>query len=108
MSTHAPSFSLALDKSADICDAIQLSIVIRGSDDNFNILEEIIGLESLHGEIRGSDIFDEKKFLSNKSVIKFTCLLRVCIDGARPIIGRTAGTVALRERYLDRHLLKYH
>ena len=33
-------FSLALDKSADICDVVQLSIFIRGSDDDFNVLRK--------------------------------------------------------------------
>ena len=32
-------FSLALDESDDMCDVVQLSIFIRGSDDNFNIFE---------------------------------------------------------------------
>ena len=61
-SVHSCSlFSLALDKSSDICGVVQLSIVIRGSDDNFNILKEIIGLESLLGKTRGSDIYEELK-----------------------------------------------
>ena len=57
---HAYSFiASALDEYADICDVVQLSISIRGSDDNFNILDEIIGLESLHRKTRWSDIFEE-------------------------------------------------
>ena len=47
-------FVLALGESADICDVVQLSIFIRGIDNNFNIFEELIGLELLHGRIRGS------------------------------------------------------
>ena len=52
---------ISLDESVDICDVVQLSIFIRGSDDNFNIFEEIIGLESLHGKTKGLDIFEEVK-----------------------------------------------
>ena len=65
---HTCSFLLALDESADICDVVQLRIFIRGSNDNsFNIFEEIIGLESLHGKTRVSDIFDEvKSYLESK------------------------------------------
>ena len=51
---------LVLDESAEICDVVQLGILIRRSDDNFNTFEEIIGLVSLvslHGKTRGSDIF---------------------------------------------------
>ncbi|XP_068201631.1 zinc finger MYM-type protein 6-like [Palaemon carinicauda] len=42
-------FSLALDESADMCDIAQLSIFIRGIGDNFNLFEQLIGLESLYG-----------------------------------------------------------
>ena len=42
-----------------------------------------------------------------KSVIKFTTLLRVCTDGALSMIGRSAGTVALLERFSDCPLPKY-
>ncbi len=41
-------FSLALDESTDICDVAQLSIFIRGMDDNFHVFEELASLESLH------------------------------------------------------------
>ena len=40
-------------------DVVQLIIFIRGSDDNCNICEKIIGLVSLHGITGGSDIFEE-------------------------------------------------
>ena len=54
-------FSLAMDNSPDICDEDQISIFIRGSDGNYNIFEEIIGIESVHGKTRRSDIFEEVK-----------------------------------------------
>ncbi|XP_076311275.1 SCAN domain-containing protein 3-like [Tachypleus tridentatus] len=76
---HACSFfSLALDESADICDVAQLSIFIRGIDDNFNIFEELIGLESLHGKTRGSDIFEKVKSCSENQHLNFSKLLSVC------------------------------
>ena len=40
-------FSMALSESAAICDAVQLDILRRGSDNNLNIFEEIILLESM-------------------------------------------------------------
>ena len=46
--------------------------------------------------------------MTRKSAIKFTKLIRVCIYGAPSMIGKTAGTVALLERYQVRPLLKYH
>ena len=46
--------------------------------------------------------------MSRNSAIKFSKLLRVCNDGAPSMIGRTAGTGAIHERFLDRPLLIYH
>ena len=46
--------------------------------------------------------------MSRKSAIKFTNILRVVTDGAASMIGRTAGTVVLIERFLDCPLLKHH
>ena len=46
--------------------------------------------------------------MSRMSAIKFTMPLRVSTDEASSMIGRTAGTVALLEEFLDRPLLKYH
>ena len=43
-----------------------------------------------------------------KSAIKFIKLLCVCTNGGLSMIGRTAGTFALLERFLDHSLLKYH
>ena len=54
-------FSLALDESTNIRDIAQLSIFIRGIDDNFSDLEKLLSLESLHRNTRGSDIFDKVK-----------------------------------------------
>ena len=56
---------------------------------------------------RGSVIFEEVKIcLENKQLnLPF---LRVCTDGAPSMIGRTAGTLALPERFLVSPLLKYH
>ncbi|XP_076359110.1 general transcription factor II-I repeat domain-containing protein 2A-like [Tachypleus tridentatus] len=106
---HACSFfSLALDESADICDVAQLSIFIRGIDDNFNIFEELIGLESLHGKTRESDIFEKVKSCLENQHLNFSKLLSVCTDGAPSMIGRVAGTVALLGKFLGRPLLKYH
>lgn len=101
-------FSLALDESADICDVAQLSIFIRGIDDNFSVFEELIGLESLHGKTRGSDIFDKVKSCLENLQLDSSKLIGVCTDGAPSMIGKAAGTTTLLENFLGRPLLKYH
>ena len=65
-------FSLVSDESADICDVAQLSIFLRGIDDIFNVFEEPIGFELLHGKTRRSDIFDKvKSCLKNPQLRRF-------------------------------------
>ena len=101
-------FLLAFDESADICDVAQLSIFVRGIDDNFNVFEELIGFESLHGKTRGSDIFEKVKLCLESQPLDLNKLLGVCTDGAPSIIGKAAGAVALLERFLGLPVLKYH
>ena len=97
-----------MDESADISDVAQLSIFIRGIDNNFNVFEELIGLESLHGRTRGLDIFDKVRSCLENLQLDFSKLLSVCTDGAPSMVGKVSGTVTLLERFVDRHLLKYH
>ena len=85
-------FALALDESTDICGVAQLSIFIRGIDDNFSVFEELLNLESLHGKTRGSDIFDKVKSSLETFQIDTSKLISVCTDGAPSMIGQVAGT----------------
>ena len=101
-------FALALDKSTDICGVAQLSIFIRGIDDNFNVFEELLNLESFYGKTRGSDIFDKVKSCLETFQIDTIKLITECTDGAPSIIGQVAGTTTLLENFLHRPLLKYY
>lgn len=84
-------FSLAFDESTDICDVAQLSIFIRGIDDNFNVFEELASLESLHGKTRGSDIFGKGKSCLENLKLDYSKLISVCTDGAPSMIGKVNG-----------------
>ena len=53
--------SLALDVSTDICDDAQQAIFIRTIDNNFKLIEELIGLESLKGTTKGAGLFEKLK-----------------------------------------------
>ena len=96
---HACSFfSLTFDESANICDVAELCIFVQGIEDNFNVFEELIGFESLHGKTRGSDIFEKVKLCLKSQQLDLNELLGVCTDGALSMIGQAAGAVALLER----------
>ena len=91
-----------------ICDVAQLSICVRGIDDNFDIVEELV-FEAVHGKTRrGSDIFEKAKSCRENQQLDLSKLLSVCIDGALSMIGKAAGAVTLLERFLGRPLLKYN
>ncbi|GLV40077.1 hypothetical protein CBL_02962 [Carabus blaptoides fortunei] len=72
-------FSLASEESTDICDVAQLSIFIRGIDDNFNLFEELASLESLYGKTRGSDIFEKVKSYLDNLKLDDSKLISVCV-----------------------------
>ena len=101
-------FSLAFDESGGICDIALLSIFIRGIDDNFQIFVELIGLESLNGKTRCSDIFEKVRSCIENQQVNLSKLINVSTDGAPSMTGRIAGTVYLLERILGRPLLIYH
>ncbi|XP_029636906.2 general transcription factor II-I repeat domain-containing protein 2-like [Octopus sinensis] len=50
-------FSIALDESTDIQDTAQLLIYIRGIDENFEITEELLSMESLKDTTTGKAVF---------------------------------------------------
>ena len=50
-------FSLACDESTDASDTAQLLIFLRGVDDDMKVTEELLDLQSLKGQTRGTDLF---------------------------------------------------
>ncbi len=100
-------FLLALDESTDICDVAQLSIFIRGIDKNFNVFEELLSLESLHGKARGSDIFENVKICIENLQLGTWKFISVCTDGAPAMLGKNVGTVTLLETFIGHPLIKY-
>ncbi|GBP79907.1 General transcription factor II-I repeat domain-containing protein 2A [Eumeta japonica] len=58
-------FSLAMDESTDVSDTVQLLIFVRGIDENFTVLEELVKMCSSEGTTTGEDSFhhlDAKSF----------------------------------------------
>jgi hypothetical protein len=52
-------FALALDESTDTSGTAQSRIFVRGIDAEFEITEELAGLQSLKGTTTGEDIFQK-------------------------------------------------
>ena len=54
-------FSLSMDESTDLSDMAQLNIFVRAVSNNFDAIEELLGLESLQGTTKESDLFSALK-----------------------------------------------
>jgi len=50
-------FSLDFDESTDISDTAQLVILVRGVNESFQIIEEMLKSISVKGTTKGEDIF---------------------------------------------------
>ena len=64
-------FSIALDESTEVLDTAQLLIFIRGIDEYFCIIEELLSMESLKGTTTGKDIFDSDALFRKITVMSW-------------------------------------
>lgn len=86
-------FSLALDESTDITDTAQLLIIIHGIDNIFNIIEELVSLESIHDRTTGADIFEKVKLCIHNIVLDWENLSNITIDSAPSMRGENIGFI---------------
>lgn len=101
-------FSLAIDESTDINDTAQFSIFIRSVNNKFEIMEELLGIQSLTGTTKGTDLFRALMQCIQTSKLDLDKLDSVCTDGAPALTGRHVGCLTLLEEHIGRPLLKYH
>lgn len=87
-------FSLAIDESTDVSDTAQLAVFVRGIDDDFNITEEMLGLQAMKDTTTGEDIFQELKMLMAKFNLSFEKLHGVSTDGAPAMVGSKVGLIS--------------
>ena len=102
-------YSLAMDESTDCRDTAQLLIYIRGVDKNFNITEELAGMQSMKGRTTGKDICTELiNCVNNKLAYSFTNLVAICTDGAPAMCGKHTGAVSLIQEFIGRRIITHH
>ncbi len=107
------SFSLALDESIDIKDVSLLSIFIRGISKDFEVIEELLKISPIYGQIRGTDIYDNLKYVLNEYELPLNKLVSVITDGAPSMVGKNRGFVSIIKAEMERinpnnNLLNYH
>ena len=50
------AYSVALHETTDITDTAQLAIYVRGVDDNFELMEELLTVIPMHGQTPAKEI----------------------------------------------------
>ncbi|GFS59142.1 proteinral transcription factor ii-i repeat domain-containing protein 2a [Trichonephila inaurata madagascariensis] len=89
---HHECFSLALDES----DTAQVLIFIRGVDKSYEVYEELLDIDSIHGTTTGADIFKGVENVINKKNLRWRNLKSITTDG-----GKNKGVVALVSKAVE-------
>ena len=88
-------YSLALDENTDIEETAQLLMFIRGIDENFEIIEELLTLEHLKDTTTGQDLFESVENCLDRSGLPFHKLASITTDGAPALTGKNVGLIKL-------------
>ncbi|XP_068223147.1 general transcription factor II-I repeat domain-containing protein 2A-like [Palaemon carinicauda] len=106
-------FSIALYESNDIQDTAQVLIYIRGIDENFEITEELLSMESLKDTVTGKDLHNSVINSLIRSRLSLDKLASITTDGAPSLIGKHCGLVTLmndkiKEDFPSHSVLSFH
>uniref|UniRef100_A0A8C4UDT3 Uncharacterized protein n=1 Tax=Falco tinnunculus TaxID=100819 RepID=A0A8C4UDT3_FALTI len=95
-------FSLALDESNDVRDSAQLLIFVRGTNDRFEVTEELAALKSTKGTTTGEDIHEKVCQTVNDLELDWGKLFSVTPGGAPSVVGSMKGVVAHINKEMDK------
>ena len=101
-------YSLALDDSTNQSDIAQLVIFIRGIDENFNTIEEMLDLYHINGTTTGKDIFEFVNLSLDKFNIDRKNIYSITTDGAPALTGKHNRFITLFKESVDHEILRYH
>ena len=73
-------YLLTLDRSNDIKGIAQLLIFISNINDNFEITEEFLAMESVKGKMWGEDLYDSMSQVSKRHKLPLSTLTNITID----------------------------
>ena len=88
-------YSLALDESTDQSDTAQLVIFIRGIDENFNIIDEMLDLCHIKSTTTGKGIYECVNLSLDKFNIDRKNIYSITTDGASALTGKHNGYITL-------------
>ncbi|XP_067096949.1 general transcription factor II-I repeat domain-containing protein 2-like [Osmerus mordax] len=98
---HFRAYSVALDESTDITDTAQLAMYVRGVDDNFEVMEELLTVIPMHGQTTAQEIFRQLCDTIVDAGLPWKRFAGITTDGAPSVTGRRNGLVALVQRKLE-------
>ena len=87
-------FSLACDESTDASDTARLLIFLRGVDNDMNVTEELLDLQSLKSQTRGTDLFSAVSTAVNDMKLSWNKMTGIITDGAPSMTGEQGGLAA--------------
>ena len=88
-------FSLACDESTNASDTAQLLIFFRGVDNEMNVSEELLDLQSLKDQIRGTDLFVSVCSAIDDLKLPWNNITGIITDGAPAMAGTRSGLSTL-------------
>ncbi|XP_068107468.1 general transcription factor II-I repeat domain-containing protein 2-like [Hyperolius riggenbachi] len=88
-------FSIACDESTDLSDTAQLLIFLRGVDDEINVTEELLDLQSLKDQTRGKDLFVAVSSAIDDMKLPWNKVSGIITDGAPAMAGERSGLSTL-------------
>eukprot|EP00066_Takifugu_rubripes_P002448 XP_003964395.1 PREDICTED: general transcription factor II-I repeat domain-containing protein 2-like [Takifugu rubripes] len=95
-------FSLACEETTDITNTAQLAIFVRGITAKFEIKEELLSLQAMHGTSKGEDLFSQVVVAMNNFELPFENLSGIATDGAPAMVGTQKGLTALVKKEMSR------
>uniref|UniRef100_A0A669DFX6 SPIN-DOC-like zinc-finger domain-containing protein n=1 Tax=Oreochromis niloticus TaxID=8128 RepID=A0A669DFX6_ORENI len=99
-------YSVALDETTDITDTAQLAMYVRGVDDSFEVMEELLTVIPMHGQTTAQEIFHKLCDVIENVGLPWKRFVGITTDGAPSMTGRKNGLVALVQKKLEEEGVK--
>ena len=92
---------MAFDETTDILDTSQLSIFVRGVNDEMKVTEDFLDFIGLKERTTGSNVKDAVVKCAEDHALDLKNLIGIATDGAPSMVGRNAGAVSLILSHID-------
>ncbi|XP_044308861.1 SCAN domain-containing protein 3-like isoform X2 [Varanus komodoensis] len=94
-------YSLAIDETTDITNTAQVAIFVRGTNEAFEVREDLLSLAAVHDTTSGADIFEKVVAAVRRLQLSFDKLSGLSTDGASVMVGPEEGLVALVKKEIE-------